>query len=179
VPITARWSDPATRKSPLVPYADRTEAQTLKSLEETFAMKSTHVVNDDVKAALKHSAERDVADLLPHLQARAVDLANVAKLKLSERGTREGAEMVKVLEAQRQRITETKKSRQQLELLGMTPTQVRDAERQFDAEKRYWDKRLGLIDNELVTEPARIRNVYDVKVSRVEPLGLIYLWPRS
>ena len=33
------------------------------------------------------------------------------------------------------------------------------------------------LDNELNSEPERIRNLYQVKARRIEPIGLVYLWP--
>ena len=30
---------------------------------------------------------------------------------------------------------------------------------------------------ELKTEPERIRDIYQVKSQRIEPVGLVYLWP--
>ena len=179
VPITARWTDPASRKAPLAPYGETAEAVTLKALEDAFSNKAGHAVPDDVKRHLQVCAERDVHELAAHLEERAARLREAAQKKLTERGAKEAKEMVAILEAQQKRILETKKVKQQLELAGMSPVEQRDAQRQFEAEKRYWEKRLGLIDQELVTEPQRIRDVYEVKISRVEPLGLVYLWPRS
>ena len=43
--------------------------------------------------------------------------------------------------------------------------------------RRHWDRRLRNIDQELQTEPERIKSVYAVKAQRVEPVGLVYLWP--
>jgi hypothetical protein len=37
-------------------------------------------------------------------------------------------------------------------------------------------RRLKAIDAELTSEPARVREVYRV-ARRVEPVGLVYLWP--
>jgi hypothetical protein len=34
-----------------------------------------------------------------------------------------------------------------------------------------------MLEQELDAEPRRIRELYDVKAVRVEPIGLIYLWP--
>jgi hypothetical protein len=36
---------------------------------------------------------------------------------------------------------------------------------------------LEQIEQELVGEPERIEAVYRVKARRVEPVGLVYLWP--
>ena len=49
--------------------------------------------------------------------------------------------------------------------------------RQLEANKKYWDKRLTMIEDELRSEPARIREIYQVKAKRIEPVGLVYLWP--
>ena len=48
---------------------------------------------------------------------------------------------------------------------------------QLDANKRYWSKRLDQIRDELKTEPGRIQDLYSVVARRVEPVGLVYLWP--
>ena len=48
---------------------------------------------------------------------------------------------------------------------------------QLDANKRYWAKRLEEIREELKTEPTRIEELYTIKARRVEPVGLVYLWP--
>jgi hypothetical protein len=48
---------------------------------------------------------------------------------------------------------------------------------QLDANKRYWENRLEQLREELKTEPQRIADIYKVKAQRVEPVGLVYLWP--
>ena len=52
-----------------------------------------------------------------------------------------------------------------------------EEQRQLESNKRHWHKRLAAIDHELATEPDRIREVYRVKAQRIEPIGLVYLWP--
>ena len=55
-----------------------------------------------------------------------------------------------------------------------------DEERkQIEADKRHWERRLATLEVELTTEPARIRQSYDVKATRFEPAGLVYLWPTT
>ena len=34
-----------------------------------------------------------------------------------------------------------------------------------------------MIERELRTEPDRIRALYSVQAERIEPVGLVYLWP--
>jgi hypothetical protein len=52
-----------------------------------------------------------------------------------------------------------------------------DELRQLEANKRYWSKRLAMIAGERESEPQRIRKLYDVQAERIEPIGLVYLWP--
>jgi len=54
---------------------------------------------------------------------------------------------------------------------------VEEERRQLEANRRYWDKRLIALEHELDSEPQRIREQYDVKATRIEPVGLVYLWP--
>ena len=44
---------------------------------------------------------------------------------------------------------------------------------------RHWRMRLDQFEEDLDREPARVREFYEVKVQRVEPVGLVYLWPES
>jgi hypothetical protein len=52
-----------------------------------------------------------------------------------------------------------------------------DERRQKEHDRRYWETRLGELHRERETEPERIRALYEVKARRVEPIGLVYLWP--
>jgi len=52
-----------------------------------------------------------------------------------------------------------------------------EEQRQLESNQRYWGKRLTALGNELRTEPDRIRNLYEVHAQRIEPVGLVYLWP--
>ena len=54
-----------------------------------------------------------------------------------------------------------------------------DEKRQLESNRRYWNHRLVSIGNELTSEPERIRGLYEVRATRVEPVGLVYLWPAS
>ncbi|MGF1481821.1 MAG: hypothetical protein ACFB4I_20455 [Cyanophyceae cyanobacterium] len=51
--------------------------------------------------------------------------------------------------------------------------------RQVEADRRYWERRLDQLETEIETEPERIRQMYAVKASRIEPIGVAYLWPIS
>ncbi len=44
---------------------------------------------------------------------------------------------------------------------------------------RSWADRLGQFERDLEDEPARIADFYEVRARRVEPVGLVYLWPET
>jgi hypothetical protein len=55
----------------------------------------------------------------------------------------------------------------------------REENEQLREHARSWLKRLAAFDEDERDEPARIRARYEVRATRVEPVGLVYLWPRS
>jgi len=86
------------------------------------------------------------------------------------------------LETQKKHISDTAASydkgeyRQGRFRFGDEPT-PEDERRQLEANRRHWEKRLAIIDRELQREPDRVRELYQVKAKRIEPVGLVYLWP--
>ena len=42
---------------------------------------------------------------------------------------------------------------------------------------KSWERRLEQFDRELESEPQRLTAFYAVHATRVEPVGLVYLWP--
>jgi ERCC4-related helicase len=178
VAVTARWSDPATRKEPLKAYAEDSEEKTLTLLEESLVDARLHEVQDQVKHKLANSAERDVKELLGFLERRSESLAARAMEKLTARGEKEAQDLSQIIQAQRKRISEAIKKYEtdtQLVLSFKEPMEVS----QLEADHRHWEKRLKASEEELRREPARIRESYVVKARRIEPVGLVYLWPIS
>jgi hypothetical protein len=179
VPVTARWTDPKVRKGLLSPYAREAELKTLDLLEEAILLKTGGTVTDVVLNQLQASAPRDVQELLPHLTARGEEFARDAEKKLRERGQAEAKAMREILETQKKHIMATvakhEKEDTRQRLLGFAEDELR----QLEANKRYWATRLSSLERELETEPDRIRGVYQVKAQRIEPVGLVYLWPVS
>ena len=175
VPIAARWVDPDRRNGALTPYGRTAEQMTLVSLQSALDDAGRFTVSDRVQSRLTSSAQADITDLLPHLESRSLDLLKQAKDQLGERGRVESRSMTELLERQRRRISEAFASDgRQLTL------ELDVAERhQYDADRRAWRRRLEEIDSELESEPKRIVESYTVQAQRVDPIGLIYLWPRT
>ncbi|WP_417739727.1 DISARM system SNF2-like helicase DrmD [Rosistilla oblonga] len=179
IPVTARWSDPAIRKGPLSPYAKDAEAKTMGLLDDSLLGAGGIKLTPEVVEQLQRSAAGDIHDLLPHLETRGEEYAAEAERKLAARGAAEAKAMREILETQRKHISSTIKRISKLD-----PNQMRfdfgdvdDELLQLDANKRYWAKRLEELREELKTEPDRIASIYEVQAKRIEPVGLVYLWP--
>jgi hypothetical protein len=171
--VTARWLDPKNRKGkPLSPYGREAEGNTLQLLHDAL-LKATQPGSEVILRDLQASAPADVADLLPELEKRGRQLGDQAEKRLAERGAKEAKDMRQILEDQKKRIVATAEKNRQPTLLDY----LEEERRQIEADKRHWDRRLGQIDRELQTEPARIEANYRVTARRVEPVGLVYLWP--
>jgi len=174
--VAARWADATIRSETLKPYADATLDKTLELLEQ--ALSAETLLPDlplQVRQRLSSGASRDLDELRPHLKVQADDLSTRATAELRARGDREATEMRAILETQRKRIQATAVEKEKdLQQPGLFDQEER---KQVEADKRYWHKRLEELARELDTEPARIRQSYEVKTARFEPVGLIYLWP--
>lgn len=174
VPVTARWTEPSQRKGPLKPYAQEAETKTMDLLERALLPTNGKQIADTVLNRLKVAGPRDVDELLPHLDVVAQESAKAALAKLEERGEKEARAMRDILEAQKKRVAATVEKYRGDQLT----IEFDEAEkRQLEANRRHWDKRLAAIDGELASEPDRIRDLYQVKAQRIEPVGLVYLWP--
>ena len=181
IPVTARWIDPTVRKNPLSPYARDAETRTLGLLDESLLKAGGTKLTPEVISQLQQAAAGDIHELLPHLESRGAEYAADAVRKLTERGNAEATAMREILETQQKHLAETIKRISRLNpqqrLLDFGDDENELA--QLDANKRYWENRLEQLREELKTEPQRIADIYKVKAQRVEPAGLVYLWPVS
>ena len=179
VPITARWSDPQVRKGVLLPYAREAEAKTLSLLDDSLLSGSGSSITAAILNQLQAAAPTDVQQLLPHLQTRGEEYARDAEKKLLERGAAEAKAMREILVTQQKHIAETAKKLESYDArqLKLDFGDQEDELRQLESNRKYWTKRLLMLDQELRTEPQRIQELYHVKAKRIEPVGLVYLWP--
>ena len=184
VPVAARWRDPAARSEPLKAYARDAETRTMDLLEESLNT-SGRVPDEVIQRRLMRSAAQDIEDLRPQLEPIAAEHAAAAKRLLAQRGEREERALRDTLERHRDQV-EAELARHErdytqllLDFQGPDARQLREDTRQLDANMRHWRTRLDQFEQDLEREPARVREFYEVKVQRVEPVGLVYLWPES
>jgi len=174
--VSARWVDASARSSPLA--LDESETvEALDILEKSLGGDQGRGPSPQVKARLAQSAQKDLEELKGQLERHATRLAKEATVTLKKRGDKEGAEMRAILESQKKRIlaTSAKKDKEADQL----PLFAEEERKQIEADKRHWRRRLERLEEELTSEPARIRQSYEVKATRFEPAGLVYLWPSS
>ena len=177
VALAARWIDPDRRDGPLTAYARETEAKTMDLLERALSSREPPS-SEVVQKRLLDAAPGDIADLLPQLEPRAEELAAIATERLRKRGEREERDLRETLERQRGRVQQEldryERDAEQL-MLGLNDEETR----QLESDMRSWRWRLDQFERDLAREPARVRDFYEVRARRVEPVGLVYLWPET
>jgi hypothetical protein len=176
VTVAARWSDPAQRRAPLRAYAREAEERTLELLERALGESRRRSPAAGAQQRLLVAATRDIEELLPQLEPRAQEFAELAMRRLVDRGEREAHQLRQILTAQRRRVQEELQRRDAEAgqgFLGFSD----EERRQLDADMHAWRERLIQFDRDLEHEPGRIRGFYEVRATRVEPVGLVYLWP--
>jgi superfamily II DNA or RNA helicase len=178
VPLAARWVDPSQRKGPLTAYAREAETKTLELLEKSIAESAQQMPNDVIQSRLLVSAQADIGELLPQLEPRAKELAAIAIERLHKRGEREAADLAETLQRQHDRVRQ-ELIRNEGEFQQLTLDFDEDDKRQLESNMRSWRVRLEQFERELKQEPQRIQEFYEVRAQRIEPVGLVYLWPES
>ncbi len=178
VPITARWVEASQRKGPLGAYARDAQERTLELLERSLGDAGRRLPVEAIQRKLLAAAPRDIEELLPQLEPRAMELAAVAVEQLRKRGEREEKDLRETLEQQRERVREElAKHEGQFQQLILDFDE--EEKRQLESNMRGWRGRVEQFDRDLVREPQRVRDFYEVHAKRVEPVGLVYLWPET
>ena len=177
ITITARWVPPGERRGDLQPYARDAEARTMQILESAMSdPANSRELPPEAATQLLASMAADVETLLPHLESRSNDARDAADKRLADRARIESEEMSRILESQRNRVLKSLKEKEadpgQLDFFTVV-----EERRQVEDNMRYWRKWLTEVETDLQTEPARIAEFYDVKTTRIEPVGIVYLWP--
>lgn len=176
VAVAADWVDPEARgRGRLRPLSEGEKKDVIQILEDSLASQRLRDVPPALVQQLQSHAARDVEDLLTHLNRRAQDLTERAKRRLEQRGEKEAAEMKTLLEEQRDRILKQSQQYETLQLSLFNPEEMR----QIQADRRHWEIRVKELEAEITSEPTRIQRTYQVKAERIEPVGIVYLWPVS
>ena len=177
LPIAARWTEPNRRPKGLTPYARDTEARTLELLEKALRPNAdlSGTVSQVVRERLLGSLAQDIEELLPYLEARGQVARADAEERLRKRGRIESDGLTDILEDQRRRVADALDQPIQFTLdLDHAP---KEEIHQAKSNRRYWERWLENVDQELCVEPRRIVAFYTPTSYRIEPVGVAYLWP--
>jgi hypothetical protein len=175
IEVTAIWSEADRERKPLRPLKDVAEEKTLNQLEE--ALHEGRLAPAKAVARIQLLVERDIADLLPTLERNAIELLEKVKKQLAQRGEAEARLLRELLERQRSRIAKAAAEFDPNQLL--LPGIGDEERRERAADRKHWQSRLEKLEREVAGEPERIRDSYNVHAHRIEPVGLVYLWPAS
>jgi hypothetical protein len=170
IPVTALWSEKGLRV-----LKESGEETTLEQLKA--ALKEAQAPDVATIGKLLKGVQRDLAALRPVLEERAMAAAKDAEHDLAKIAKQEAASLEKVIAAQRDRIRREAagKDSDQLEL-DLTDAKER---RQRESDRRHWAERLAALEKEIVDEPKRVLASFGVRARRIEPVGVIYLWPKG
>ncbi|HEY5105737.1 MAG TPA: hypothetical protein VII73_03070, partial [Caulobacteraceae bacterium] len=174
IPVTAVWTDADRGRKQLRAFAQEGQAEEriLDQLEDSLSVART--ANEAAITRVQPHVETDIRDLVPALNERVAKRLALVKADLAKVGEAEARSLTSLLEAQRTRLRSASAEPDSPQLqLDLDP----DGRREREAERRHWTSRLGRLDRELAEEPDRLRRSYDVKATRIEPVGLVYLWP--
>ncbi len=176
--FAARWTEPSQRKGPLKAYAREAEAKTLDLLEQSLSSGRGRAPSETIQRKLLDAAARDIDELLPQLEPRAEELAELAIERLRQRGEREERDLRDTIERQRKRVIE-ELEKHEGKFTQLTLNFDEEEKRQLQTNMSSWRTRLEQFDRDLEQEPQRVREFYGVRARRVEPVGLVYLWPET
>ncbi len=191
VATAAYWSegdDPARLK----PFDSAAEERAFESLLAVLARPDSPPLPEHILEVLAASAAKDEEALWDPLRKRCLAKVAGAMEKLRRRGRDEAESMTKILEAQRSAIEKELKERKSQKAAAAAATaqpklpfpagwlpEEKDQKAQYEADTRHIEARLRQIDEELRSEPERIKAQYEVRHERLERVGLVYLWPTT
>lgn len=175
IPVTAIWTEAERDRKPLRSLGESGEERTLNQMEG--ALRDARAAPAMAVARVQAQVERDIGDLVPTLERLADERLAAVTLQLAKRGEQEARSLAELLEQQRKRIGKAAAEFDPNQLL--LPGIADDERREREADRRHWQSRLGRLEKEIRDEPQRIRVSYDVSAHRLEPVGLVYLWPST
>lgn len=177
VSVAARWVE--TSDEPLRPFAEEADRRALDSLEQVLAESPTlERISNAARSKVLEAAPQLFQQLWSHVEAEADARAQEALFDLERRGIEEADQLEDILRRQRDAI------QHQLQLnapqLAFDFTELTKSEqKQVEADRQYMGRRLEAIEDEIVEEPEDLKSLYQVSLRRLQPVGLVVLWPRT
>ena len=175
VAVAARWT-PGAGAGALKPFAEEADRRAVELFERILAEASgLEAISEATRRTCLEAAPAVFAELWRPLHAEAESRAHEAERKLRARGRSEADALRGILEQQRAAIR-AQLAAEQLLLFSDAEHPQKD---QYERDRRHMEERLRAIDDELVQEPTQLEALYQVQLTRIEPVGLAFLWPET
>jgi hypothetical protein len=161
--------------SNLAPLDARDTRGLVEMLERAFEQRtSLEAFSDTRLEELRKDAPLAMESLWPALRAEADAHAFEAEQKLGARGSEEANALRKIIQGQRDAIEKALGGRQLNLEFGDSESDRLQA-RQMEQDRKHLERRRAELERELEQEPEQLLSLYEVKLKRFEPVGLIYL----
>ncbi len=176
IAVSARWLE---GRGELKPYAEESDRKALERLESLLTTSPNLTISGAAQATLCEMAPSDFSSLWPHVKAEEEARRHDAELKLKARGSNEAEQLRQILQRQRKAI-QNRLGGQQMPLFPDAKSEAQNRQvRQHKEDMRHMERRLGEMVHEIEREPARVEKSYQPTLHRLEPVGLVYLWPSN
>ncbi|HEY4119068.1 MAG TPA: DISARM system SNF2-like helicase DrmD [Byssovorax sp.] len=178
ISVAGRWEDSASVD--LVVLPDDVNQEAIRSLEQVLDESSeADPISPTALEQVRSAAPAWFAALWPGVRDEADALAHAAEQKLAARGADEATSLRAILAAQKTWIDDALALRRRERLTLFERKFDKREEEQFRRETEYIEGRRQKIDDEIAREPAAIEALYRVALRRLEPVGLVVLWPEG
>jgi hypothetical protein len=177
IAIAGPWSGGEDAVSP---YKDPVTAQKTIEATQRLAALDAKAPNAKVQGRIAAHASRLFSSLWPALEAEADARGVAAQNGLRQRARREASELVNLLQRQKTAIEKQTKIVAQMELFAHADTKTDlEQQRQLKLDHDHMKERYEAIDVEMETEPKAIEALYEVRMTRLSPVGLMVSWPEA
>ncbi|MCB9508334.1 MAG: DEAD/DEAH box helicase [Myxococcales bacterium] len=175
--VAAPWLE--SREPPhLEPVSPAHEAELISLFDDAYRDRFDRLVTPaSVCARVAAVAGADFATLWPHVRDEAEANARDAVVKLRARGEQEASDLRALLDRQQTRLRGLV-AQLTIDFDSVAP-EDRIQRRQLELDRDHMEKRSRDIERERSEEPSQLRALYDVQARRLEPIGLLYLWPET
>ncbi|MWC44763.1 ATP-dependent helicase [Sphingomonas carotinifaciens] len=173
--VAADWRDRERDEAGLRPLAEGRDAEARVLDELIAALAGARTAGAAVARRATAHALADVGDLRSVLEGRAAARGQRVAAELEKRAASEAAGLETLLGQRIARIRRERREDDRQFALLLDPAEAR----QRAADRRSWERAVTRLDDELVREPERLRAAARVRATRLEPIGLVYLWPAA
>jgi SNF2 family DNA or RNA helicase len=174
ISVAARWVE--GKKDPLRPFAEDGDRKAVEMLERILAESPTlqgipRAALDRVQAAAPDLFAQLWKPIREEADARAVEA--IAMLKARGRSESDGLRLI----VSQQRSAIQRRLGEQLKL--DFAESEREQRLQFERDRKHMEKRLIELEREIESEPQQVESLYNVELHRLQPVGLVVLWPAT